>query len=262
MSSHAVFIMPAVPHLPAPDWRALERSMLERGLLLADNGDGVPLVALREFMFALVSAGTGVPYRWNPAWKAPQDVVSGFVTQGVLPLGVNLPGSINLEGAVASLRAQGVKLDDSWMPAEASQATWASPRYRVGAAMKAFFFGSSEEERAEFALTLLEFDDEPLVVMGAGTAPPSRRGRDESLEELQPYGSFMDFIGAVYEDLDTVWVDAEGCSHHAMDLDWDKGFGIGRRMLMLEGAEIDYERFAAEIGRLVGTPMVDVHRQL
>ena len=238
--------------------------MIEHGLIAPATVDAIPFVALQDLRFALLEAGTGAPHRWNEGWRTPHDVVSGFVCQGVLADGVSIEPSSSIEDAVHSLREQGIPLGDGWRLPEAREATWASQRYCAGPGMAAFFFGREENVGSSLAVSLLEFDDEPLVVVGGGTTAPFLPGtEDKPLDELPPYDTFMDFIGAAYEDLDTVWHNPDdGHEYRVMELDWSKGFGIARRALMLEGVEINYEGLAEEIGKLVGAPMIDVHKHL
>lgn len=130
--------------------------------------------------------------------------------------------------------------------------------------MREFYGGDGfAREQDTLALTLFSVDpdENPHVVVGENTVAPSVPGSDEPLEWLEPYGSHIDFIGAVYQDIETIWADpTDGREYFAMDLNWHEGFGIGWHFMKLEdGGDFDRERVAQVIGDIAGQPMLFTH---
>lgn len=264
MSSHHDFVFPKHPHLPAPDWRKLEQRLLEEEWVMPAVGPDVPQIALQDLHFSLGQLSEQHIY-FDTTWRTTGDLIAAHVAAGTLPNDVPVVHDQIVAQAVAMLERHGVTPTD-WQVFEATLSTWSSAQYRPGPGFIRFLDRNIfDPVRDTLAMMLLEFDgDHPFVSAGENTVEPLLPGSEEELVELPPYGNYMDFIGAAYEDLSAQWVDpATGHAYYIHDLDWQGGLGVGRRFLRFndfDGCDLDV--IADELGKLVGQPMTWCHRHL
>ncbi|MEG1680085.1 MAG: hypothetical protein RR326_08315, partial [Stenotrophomonas sp.] len=158
-----------------------------------------------------------------------------------------------LEDAVQTLQAHGIALGDEWKFCEHAASDWASPRYRMGPGMREFYDERGYElDRRHTAITLFTppADEPPFVTAGGNTYAPCVPGDDTELEGLTPFGTYSDFIGAAYDDIEVTWTNpADGCAYHILDLDWGNGLGIGWNFMKFDGGGCpDHAPFEAAMG--------------
>ncbi|GHH59241.1 hypothetical protein [[Pseudomonas] boreopolis] len=265
MSEHHYFIFPKYPHLSPPNWRELERRLLEEEIILPSVGSQVLGTALRDLSLCLAQL-PGSHYIYDPMARTTGDVIASYIAAGCLPPDVPIRHDQSVSEAVAMLRKHGVDLEDGWrLYLDASDSTWCSDQYRPGPGYARILGDDSlEMQRESMSLVLLEFDSGgPFVSVGEGMCAPSIPGSELELEELPPYGNYVDFIGAAYEDLETQWVSPDGRSYYIMDLDWHWCLGIGHRMIRLSDFDYrDLEELTERIAELTGQPMSCCHRWL
>ena len=261
MSIHEWFIFPRYFHGAQPDWLALERRLLDAEILLPPFGENIARQDLQDLVRYLLPGG------FTP-WEAPNQVsnthelVELYKTQGALPASLRIEPAMSMAETLAALREQGVALDERW----ASDGV----RHRLGPGAKALFDGAQswDEHHKELALTLLQFDEQPFVAAGENLEPPLAPQTGVPMDELEPFGSHIDFIGAVFEDAATTWLDpATGQSHYILDLDWRQTFGMGYRAVKIEhgqgpGDNVFLARLAGLVADLTGEPMVMAHLHL
>jgi hypothetical protein len=252
----ALYFFSRAPHEPQYDWFSLEKAMLEQALILPADGENVPRKALLELSFCLFTWSNQKQYlNVEYHWRSAHDVIMAYKNIGALPQNTILPDvGMNIEMAVEFLRQQGVLLDDGWRAITDDNCVWTSPRYSPGPALASFYSPSSEsiDPLENPALTLFFCEGPPRVIASANTETPRLPGSRLPIEDFSPFGSYIDFIGAAYEDLNSVWTDkVTGTRHRILDLDWKKGLGIGHRFVMIEDAgSLDPDLFANELSRL------------
>lgn len=141
--------------------------------------------------------------------------------------------------------------------------------YRPGPATLALLSADStadyENDPQMFSIDLEASDGpNPVVNVGENLEPPCVPGSDEPLEEMAPFGSHVDFIGAAWEDPAVQWIDPRsGRSYYILDLDWQYSMALGFRMLRLKGFDQDSTlRLAQAVSELVGQPMGASHLHL
>jgi hypothetical protein len=264
VSGHHDFIFPKHPHLPAPDWKKLEQRLLDEEWVIPAVGRDVPEIALRDLHFSLGRLSER-HLDFDPTWHTTGDLIAAHVAARALPNDVPVIHDQTVAQAVAMLECHGIALTD-WQCFDAASSTWCSAQYRPGPEFIRFLDREIfDPGRDTLAMMLLEFDgDHPFVSAGENTFEPRLPGSGEELVELPPYGTYVDFIGAAYEDLNAQWVDpATGHAYRIHDLDWQGGLGIGRRFLRFndfDGGDLDV--IASELGTLVGQPMAWCRRHL
>lgn len=266
MSNNHWFLLPKHPHLPAPDWRQLERLMLEKQMLLPASGQNIPRCMLVDLSMAL-AAIPGANYLYDEKWTSAEDVLRTHMAAGHIPTTIQTSPYWSVEDAVQALHAHRIPLGDTWKFSEHTWANWASPRYRVGPGMRQFYDGHDYEiERKRAAITLFTThgDQSPFVIAGEDTVAPYIPGDDSELEDLQPFGSYTDFINSVCEDIQATWTNPnDGRAYHILELDWSDGLGIGWNFMQFDdGGDLDRDRFAIAIGELIGHPVMFSHRHL
>ena len=266
MSEHHWFLLPKHPHLPAPDWQQLERLMLEEQMLLPASGRSIPGCMLADLSMAVASI-PGATYLYGETWATAEDVLRSHIAAGHIPATIPTSPHWSIEDAVNALQAHGITLGDTWKFSAHTWSSWASPRYRVGPAMRPFYDKQDYEiERKRAAITLFTTpaDQPPFVTAGENTGAPYVPGDETELEELEPFGSYVDFINAAYEDIQTTWINPDdGRPYHILDLDWSDGLGIGWNFMQFDnGGDFDRDRFATVIGELIGQPVLFAYRHL
>ena len=266
MSEHHWFLLPKQPHLPAPDWRQLERLMLEKQMLLPASGQDIPGCMLTDLSMAFAGI-PGAMYLYDKTWKSAEDVLRTHMAAGHIPATILTSPHWSIEDAVQALQAHAVPLGDAWKFSEHKWCNWASPRYRIGPGMRTFYEERDyeiESRRAAVTLFTTPEDQLPFVTAGENTTAPCIPGDDAELEELDPFGSYVDFIGAAYEDIHATWTNPDdGRRYHILDLDWSCGLGVGWNFMQFDnGGDFDRDRFAAVIGKLIGQPVLFAYRHL
>ncbi len=266
MSSHHWFLLPKYPHLPAPDWRQLEQSLLERQMLLPATGPNIPHCVLADLNSALCAI-PGAAHLYNQDWTSAADVLRAHMAAGHIPATIPLPAHGSVEDAVNALQAHGIPLGDQWRFCGHQHAEWSSPRYRIGPGMRPFYDERDydiERRHAAISLFTAHTDQPPFVTAGENTVAPRVPGNDEELEELAPFGCYLDFVDAAYEDIAVTWTNPDdGKAHHILDLDWSEGLGIGWNFMQFDnGGDFDRDRFAAAIGEMIGQPALFAYRHL
>ncbi|WWW36211.1 hypothetical protein V8017_04435 [Stenotrophomonas rhizophila] len=264
MTMHDCFVFPAAPHLPAPDMPALERWMLQERIILPAVGADVPAKALYALSHAISRLpGANVP-PVDADWRTAADVVATHVQAGNLPDALRVNGDGSVEDCVKAIRDHGIALDDAWLFGKHAACTWFSPRYRAGPGMVRLYDPDRIGEIDHLSIVLFQIDagEPPFVVFGAGTSAPTVPGEDTEREDFPPFGDYMDFIGAVYEDLHADWVHPDSGRRYALlDLDWEYSLGIGRCFIQFEGGSgYDLERFVQALGEACGQRMTYAHR--
>ncbi|MGE8217549.1 MAG: hypothetical protein ACN6RD_15250, partial [Stenotrophomonas maltophilia] len=77
-----------------------------------------------------------------------------------------------------------------------------------------------------------------------------------------PFGDYIDFVGAVYEDIHVDWIHPDSGRRYALlDLDWEYSLGIGRSFIQFEeGSGYDLERSVQALGAACGQRMTYARR--
>ncbi|WP_288410685.1 hypothetical protein [uncultured Herbaspirillum sp.] len=265
MSLHEDYIFPLQAHLDQPDWPALEQALLAHGFVVEPRGEGVPGPALQELRFQLAQT-LDCRLQWKEGASTTGDVLRCYVEAGALPADLPLRDDLTMAETLALLAQHGITgLDEK----EDSQVSWRSPMYRPGPATLALLSADStadyENDPQMFSIDLEASDGpNPVVNVGENLEPPCVPGTDEPLEEMAPFGSHVDFIGAAWEDPAVQWIDPRsGRSYYILDLDWQYSMALGFRMLRLKGFDQDSTlRLAQAVSGLVGQPMGASHLHL
>ncbi|CUK14196.1 hypothetical protein [Achromobacter xylosoxidans] len=265
MSEHHQFIFPRYPHLPPPDWPALQARLLAGGYLLEPRGDRVPREALDTLSLGLAGLKEG-SFQYREGLRTTGDVIALYQSAGHLPPEVPVRHHDTMEETLALLAAHGIVPDPSF---DDESSNWRSPHFCLGPAARALLNPGQrahyDADPTGFSVILLAYDGpEPYVGVGENLEMPSLPGSDEPLEELPPFGSHVDFIGAAYEDPAVRWRNpADGRDYHLFDLDWHFSMALGFRMIRANCLEEgSAEALARLVGELVGQPMACSHRHL
>lgn len=261
MSLHELYVFPRHFHGARPDWAALERRLLNEAILLPPVGDNIP----RQDIYGLVHRLS--PTGFLPLHEAGRvgsigELIELYKNEGALPGTVAITADMGVADILATLRAHDVSMDERWLND--------GRRHRLGPGARELFASARhwEENHREFAITLQQFDDMPTVTAGENLQPPLSPSTGEPLDELAPFGSHLDFIGAVYEDPTATWTDPlTGLPHYILDLDWGRSLGMGYRAVRLEyglgsGDEVFYARFTERLSQWIGEPMVMAYLHL
>ncbi|MFJ1298436.1 hypothetical protein ACILG0_00645 [Pseudomonadota bacterium AL_CKDN230030165-1A_HGKHYDSX7] len=265
MSEHHQFLFPLHPHLPAPDWRALDARLREQGYVLAPEGDGVPARELDNLSLRL-SRALDCAYQYDADTRTPADILALYIRTGALPADFPLHPHAGIADTLALLTARGIVFDDTFADTEGSD--WRSPYYRMGPATRALMSPDTAQaydaEPRAFGLLLLAYDGpDPAVHVGENLNVPTLPGSTDPLEDMPPYGSYLDFIGAAYADPTVQWHAPDGRAYTILELDWQYSFSLGYRMVRTDGLDEDSARnLAKAIGEMVGVPMGCSHRHL
>lgn len=265
MSEHHQFIFPRYPHLPPPDWPALQARLLAEGYLLEPRGDRVPREALDNLSHRLARLKAG-SFQYRDGLRTTGDVIALYQSAGHLPPDIPVRHHDTMEETLALLAAHGVVPDASL---DDEHSSWRGPYSCLGPAARALLTPAQrahyDADPAGFSVVMLAYEGpEPYVAAGENLAVPSLPGADESLEELQPFGSHVDFIGMAYENPAACWRDpADGREYHLFDLDWHYSLALGFRMIRANCLEEgSAEALARAIGQMVDQPMACSHRHL
>lgn len=266
MSDHHQFFFPRDPHLPPPDWPALDAELRQTGIVLPPQGDQVPRAALIELSLLLAKPRPG-SYQYRDGMRTPGDVIDLYVRAGLLPSEVPVRHGDSIEQTWAMLDRYGVRPDPAFVDDESSD--WRSPHYCLGPVAREYLSPCLREQYdadpQSLDLMLLSYEGpNPHIAVGENLEMPSVPGSDEPLEELPPFGSHIDFIGAAFEDPAVPWRNPQdGRDYRILDLDWHYSFALGFRMIRVQGLDRDSaEGLAAAFSRLVGRPMGCSHRHL
>ncbi|WP_154582947.1 hypothetical protein [Stenotrophomonas maltophilia] len=263
MSEHDCFVFPAAPHLPGPDLQALEKWMLQAGLLLPPVAAQVPFHALHVLSY-VIAQGTGASgWLHDPAWRCAADVVASHIRSGNLPTGLQVDCHGSVEACVQHLRAHGIALDPALLFDNHAQCAWYSPRYRAGPGMRALY-PDGDLDDLSIRLFQVHAEEPPFVVAGEGTVPPRVPGEHEDREDFPPFGNYADFIGAAYGDINVQWSPpGTDARYRILDLDWYAGLGIGWHFIQFEGGTgDDMVAFIQAISDQCGQRMQVAHRHL
>ncbi len=266
MSDHHQFFFPRHPHLPSPDWPALEARLRQAGYVLAPRGDRVPRAALIDLSLMLAWPREG-SYQYRDGMRTPGDVIDLYVQAGHLPPGVPVRHEDTIEETWAMLARHGISPNPALVDDERS--AWQSPSYCLGPAARECLSPQGREQYdadlPSLDLMLLAYDGpHPHVAVGENLEVPSVPGSDEPLDELPPFGSHIDFIGAAYDDPAVQWRNPrDGRDYRILDLDWHYSLALGFRMIRAQGLDRESaEGLAAAFSGLVGQPMGCSHRHL
>lgn len=265
MSEHHQFLFPLHPHLPAPDWRALDARLREQGYVLAPEGDGVPARELDNLSLRL-SRALDCDYQYDAGTRTPADILALYIRTGALPADLPLHPHAGIADTLALLTSRGIVFDDTFADTEGSD--WRSPYYRMGPAARALMSPDTAQaydaDPRAFGLLLLAYDGpDPAVHVGENLNVPTLPGSTDPLEDMPPYGSYLDFIGAAYADPTVQWHAPDGRAYTILELDWQYSFSLGYRMVRTDGLDEDSARnLAKAIGEMVGVPMGCSHRHL
>lgn len=265
MSLHEQYIFPLQPHLPPPDWPALDALLLEKGFVISPRGTDVPAWALNELRHRLCQA-LDCQLVWREGAQTTGDVLRDYVGAGTLPEGLPIRDDMTMAETLQLLARHDIC---PLIKEESDHCTWHSPAYKLGPAAVALLSEEGaryyEEAPGRFHLTLLAYDGpHPSVCVGENLEPPCLPGSDEPLAALPPFESHVDFIGAAFENPGAQWYcEQTGQNYHLLDLDWQYSLGFGFRMIRLQGMDQDSTmRLAQAIGELVGQPMGCSHLHL
>ncbi|MCF7749930.1 hypothetical protein KQ945_04160 [Bacillus subtilis subsp. subtilis] len=266
MSEHDCFVFPAAPHLPGPDLRALEQWMLHARILLPPVGEAVPLHALHILSHAISRHPGANGWIHCPTWQCAADVVAGHIIAGNLPASLQMDRSGSVEACVEHLRDHGIVLDPAALFDKHEECTWYSPLYRAGPGMRVLYPDGCLDDLEQLSIRLFQVRSgcPPFVVAGEGTVPPRVPGELDDREDFPPFGSYVDFIGAAYEDIHVQWTPPGAvASYRILDLDWHAGMGIGWHFIQFEGGTgHDMEQFIHAISTRCGQRMQVAHRHL
>ncbi len=266
MSQHDWYIFPTHPHLPSPDWPALSARLIDEGILLPADGQNIAPEDLNELSSELSINGQA---RWidvDPAWRTTSEVIDAYRPYSDRVAQLSLPRGLSMADTVAAMREQGFDFQ-FWPGTDEARSAWHSPRHRLGEGAVDFFESRAEWEgvQATMSVSLLAFEVTPNVTAGENLCAPMKPGTREPLTELTPYGSYMDFIGAAYEDPSVTWTDPDtGKAFHILDLDWSESLGLGYRFVHIERAwdEKFFDRFSARLAAMLGQSMTVAHQHL
>ncbi|WP_249292954.1 hypothetical protein, partial [Achromobacter ruhlandii] len=220
MSEHHQFIFPRYPHLPPPDWPALQARLLAEGYLLEPRGDRVPREALDTLSHGLARLKEG-SFQYREGLRTTGDVIALYQSAGHLPSDIPVRHGDTLEETLALLAAHGVAPDAAF---DDERSSWRGPYFCLGPAARALLNPAQrahyDADPAGFSVVMLAYEGpEPYVGVGENLEVPSLPGSDEPLEALPPFGSHVDFIGVAYEDPAVRWRNpADGPDHHPSDL--------------------------------------------
>lgn len=266
MSEHHQFFFPTQPHLPPPDWAALDARLRQDGYVLEPRGSGIPRAALIDLSLMLARPLQGI-YQYRDGMRTSGDVLDLYRQAGHLPPDVPVRHDTTLQETLALLASNGIAPDPVF--AGDKDSAWRSPAYCLGPAAREHL---SPEVRQQYDadpqsldLTLLAYDGpQPCVAVGENLEVPCVPGSDEPLDELAPFGSHIDFIGAAYDDPAVQWRNPQdGRGYRILDLDWHYSFAFGFRMIRAQGLDRDSaEGLAAVFSGLIGQPMGCSHRHL
>jgi hypothetical protein len=264
MSLHEWYVFPTQPHRPPPDWPELSQRLVAERILAPADAEHVAPEDLLEVGQQFTFAGWGPWIDLDPGWRRTSQVVEAYRAACPAAAAITLPDGLTMADTVAHLRAQGLPFA---MWSDTGEWSWGGVRHRLDTGALPLFDDRHEFESEETALSisLLAFDDTPMVTVGENLCAPRRPGADEPLAALPPFDHHTDFIGAAYEDPAAVWRDAEtGKAFHILDLDWQHTLGIGFRFVKIEGggSEAFVERLTALVSRLAGQPMTYAHLHL
>ncbi|MCF7769882.1 hypothetical protein [Achromobacter pulmonis] len=265
MSQHHQFIFPRYPHLPPPDWPALQARLLAEGYLLEPRGDRVPREALDTLSLGLARLREG-SFQYRDGLRTTGDVVALYQSAGDVPAAVPVRHHDTMQETLTLLAAHGIVPD---FTLDDEHSSWCSPHYCLGPAARALLNPGQrayyDADPAGFSVIMPAFDGpEPYVGVGENLQAPSLPGSDEPLEAMPPFGSHVDFIGAAYEDPAVRWRHpANGRDYHLFDLDWHYSLALGFRMIRANCLEQgSAEALARAIGQMVDQPMACSHRHL
>lgn len=255
MSIHELWFFPRHFHGRRPDWAALERRLLDEAILLPPTGINIPRQDIYDLVHRLSPTGF-LPLQEAGRVGSVAELIEVYKAEGALPASVAVTPAMRTAEIIAMFEAHGVTMDERWLSE--------GVRHRLGPGARELFADAQgwDANHEQFAITLCEYHDMPTVSAGENLEPPLSPSTGEPLEELAPFGSHIDFIGAVYENPDTTWTDPlTGLPHRILDLDWRHTFGMGYCAVKLEyglgpGDDVFYERFAERLSRYAGEPMV------
>lgn len=264
MSLHEWYIFPTQPHLPPPDWPALSRRLIDERLLAPADAQHVAPEDLLEIGQQLTFAGYGDWIDIDPGWRRTAQVVAAYQAASPGAAAITLPDGLTMADTVAHLRAQGLPFD-LW--SDTGAWSWGGVRHRLDAGALSLFEDRQEfdTEEAALSISLLAFDDTPMVTAGENLSAPMLPGQDEPLHDLEPFGHHTDFIGVAYDDPTTTWTDPNsGKAFHILDLDWQNTLGFGYRFVKIEGggSEAFVGRLTNRIAAMTGQPMTYAHLHL
>jgi len=268
MSEHDYFIYPRQPHLPPPDWRALEKRLLHEGYIVPSSQvetDTIPYTVLfRLYRKLLLDSEVAVGER------SINDLLQRMQAANMLPAGMVLPAQPTGELLAEVLRPHGIDLQPSdYMPHGADHA---SPIYHLGPATEAYLAAAEAVSAPRYyrpdhldpTLELLEYQRQPLIPVGENLAEPRLPGHDAPIQNYGSYESHIELIGAAWEDPGMLWHSPENQQEYRiLDLDWQYSFGLGYRLIRLGSVSPDWlPALTILVSELTDTPMQWHHRHL
>lgn len=266
MSLHHQFIFPRYPHRAPPDWRGLEARLLADGYLLAPRGAQVPRADLFNLGMRLAGLKEG-SFQYRDGMRTPGDVIALYRDAGHLPAAMPVRHDDTMQETLELLARHGITPDARFLDDESS--TWRSPYYCLGPAardcLRADLRAQYDADPAAFGALLLAYDrPEPYVAAGENLSPPTLPDSDEPLEALPPIGTYLDLLGAAYEDPAVQWRNPDdGRDYHLFDLDWQYSLALGYRMIRTDCLDRDSaEALARVVAGIADQPMACSHRHL
>ncbi|PWF24913.1 hypothetical protein [Corticimicrobacter populi] len=261
MSEHDYFIYPRQPHLPPPDWRALEKRLLHEGYIVPNSlveTDTIPYTTLfKLYRQLLLDSEVAVGER------SIKDLLQRMQAANMLPAGMVLPAQPTGELLADVLRPHGIDLQPGdYMPHGADHA---SPIYYLGPATEARLATAETASGTEYfrpshhtpMLELLEYHRKAYVPIGENLEEPRLPDHEIPIQNYAPFENHIDLIQAAWEDPALLWRSPEnGQDYRILDLDWEHTFGLGYRMVRLSSISSDLlPELTALVSEVTGVPM-------